>query len=71
MTRSIQQLLNLEGKNALITGGSRGLGLQMAESLGEAGAKVMITARKSAAGRGRGPFAVSRYRRTLGRGRLR
>ncbi|UFS56797.1 SDR family oxidoreductase [Comamonadaceae bacterium M7527] len=48
MTRSIQQLLNLDGKNALITGGSRGLGLQMAESLGEAGAKVMITARKSA-----------------------
>jgi NAD(P)-dependent dehydrogenase (short-subunit alcohol dehydrogenase family) len=48
MARTIQQLFNLEGKTALITGGSRGLGLQMAESLGEAGAKVMITARKSA-----------------------
>ncbi|ESS13881.1 MAG: SDR family oxidoreductase [Burkholderiaceae bacterium] len=48
MTRSIQQLFNLEGKNALVTGGSRGLGLQMAEALGEAGAKIMITARKSA-----------------------
>ncbi|MFM9883154.1 MAG: SDR family oxidoreductase, partial [Burkholderiales bacterium] len=31
---------------ALITGGSRGLGLQIAEALGEMGAKVVITARK-------------------------
>lgn len=47
MTRSVQQLLSLEGKTALVTGGSRGLGLQMAQALGEAGARVMITARKS------------------------
>jgi gluconate 5-dehydrogenase len=40
------QLLDLSGKTALITGGSRGLGLQMAEALGEIGAKVAITARK-------------------------
>lgn len=46
MTRTIQQLLDLEGKAALITGGSRGLGLQMAHALGEAGARVMISARK-------------------------
>jgi gluconate 5-dehydrogenase len=31
---------------ALVTGGSRGLGLQIAEALGEMGAKVAITARK-------------------------
>ena len=31
---------------ALITGGSRGLGLQMAEALGDMGAKVAISARK-------------------------
>lgn len=31
---------------ALVTGGSRGLGLQMAEVLGELGATVVITARK-------------------------
>ena len=28
MTRTIQQLFDLEGKTALVTGGSRGLGLQ-------------------------------------------
>ena len=37
MTRTIQQLLDLQGKTALVTGGSRGLGLQMAHALGEAG----------------------------------
>lgn len=43
---SIKQLFDLSGKVALITGGSRGLGLQMAEALGEMGAKVALTARK-------------------------
>lgn len=43
---SIRKLFDLTGKTALITGGSRGLGLQMAEALGEMGAKVAITARK-------------------------
>ncbi len=44
---SIKKLFDLTGKTALITGGSRGLGLQMAEALGEFGAKVAITARKA------------------------
>ena len=48
MTRTIQQLFNLTGKTALITGGSRGLGLQLAYALGEAGAKVLISSRKAA-----------------------
>ena len=43
----VRQLFDLSGKVALITGGSRGLGLQLAEALGEMGAKVIITARKS------------------------
>ncbi len=43
----VKQLLDLTGKVALITGGSRGLGLQMAEALGEMGAKLAITARKA------------------------
>jgi gluconate 5-dehydrogenase len=46
MSASVRQLLDLTGKTALITGGSRGLGLQMTEALGEMGAKVIITARK-------------------------
>ena len=45
---SVKQLFDLTGKVALITGGSRGLGLQMAEALGEMGARVAITARKAA-----------------------
>jgi NAD(P)-dependent dehydrogenase (short-subunit alcohol dehydrogenase family) len=48
MGTPIQQLFDLKGQVALVTGGSRGLGLQMAEALGEAGAKVMLTARKAA-----------------------
>jgi NAD(P)-dependent dehydrogenase (short-subunit alcohol dehydrogenase family) len=42
----VRQLLDLTGKVAIVTGGSRGLGLQMAEALGEMGARVAITARK-------------------------
>jgi NAD(P)-dependent dehydrogenase (short-subunit alcohol dehydrogenase family) len=47
MTRTVQQLFNLEGKTALVTGGSRGLGLQMAHALGEAGARIMLSSRKA------------------------
>ena len=43
---SIKNLFDLSGKAALVTGGSRGLGLQMAEALGEMGARVALTARK-------------------------
>lgn len=43
---SLAKLQDLSGRVALVTGGSRGLGLQMAEVLGELGARVAITARK-------------------------
>ena len=48
MTTPIRQLFDLSGKTALVTGGSRGLGLQIAEALGEAGARVLLTSRKAA-----------------------
>jgi NAD(P)-dependent dehydrogenase (short-subunit alcohol dehydrogenase family) len=44
--RKTQELFSLQGKTALVTGGSRGLGLQMAEALGEQGARIVISARK-------------------------
>ncbi|HNZ91115.1 MAG TPA: SDR family NAD(P)-dependent oxidoreductase, partial [Acidovorax sp.] len=47
MTRTIQQLFDLTGKTALVTGGSRGLGLQLAHALGEAGARIMLSSRKA------------------------
>lgn len=46
MTHS-KDLFDLTGRTALVTGGSRGLGLQMAHALGEAGARVVISSRKA------------------------
>jgi NAD(P)-dependent dehydrogenase (short-subunit alcohol dehydrogenase family) len=46
MTR-VQDLFELSGRVALITGGSRGLGLEIAHGLGEAGASVVVTARRA------------------------
>ncbi len=48
MGTPIQQLFDLSGRTALVTGGSRGLGLQIAEALGEAGARIMLSSRKAA-----------------------
>ncbi len=45
---SIKKAFDLTGKTALVTGGSRGLGLQIAEALGEQGAKVVLSSRKAA-----------------------
>ena len=43
---SVKKLFDLAGRVAIVTGGSRGLGLQMAEALGEMGARLALTARK-------------------------
>ena len=47
MSTPISTLFDLSGKTALVTGGSRGLGLQIAEALGEAGARILLSSRKA------------------------
>ena len=47
MSTPVQKLFDLSGRTALVTGGSRGLGLQIAEALGEAGARILLTSRKA------------------------
>lgn len=44
--QSLKQLFDLSGRVAIVTGGSRGLGEEMAEGLAEAGASLMICARR-------------------------
>jgi gluconate 5-dehydrogenase len=47
MSATLQQLFDLSGKSALITGASRGPGLVMARALGQAGARLMLCARRA------------------------
>ncbi|WP_338777715.1 SDR family oxidoreductase [Metabacillus sp. FJAT-52054] len=45
----VNELFNLRGKTAIITGGGRGLGEQIAEALAEAGANIVLCSRKKEA----------------------
>jgi NAD(P)-dependent dehydrogenase (short-subunit alcohol dehydrogenase family) len=44
--RPLTELFDLSGRVAIVTGGSRGLGEEMAEGLAEAGASLMLCARR-------------------------
>lgn len=47
MRKSMVELFDLTGRTAIVTGGSRGLGKEIAEGLAEAGAKLMLCARRA------------------------
>lgn len=44
---SVKEAFDPSGRKAIITGGSRGLGLQIAEALGEMGAELVLAARRT------------------------
>ncbi|MDQ3713198.1 MAG: glucose 1-dehydrogenase [Acidobacteriota bacterium] len=46
VAKTIKELFDLSGKTAIVTGGSRGIGKEMAEGLAEAGASLMLCARR-------------------------
>lgn len=46
MSKSVTELFDLNGRTAIVTGGSRGIGKEMAEALAEAGANLMLCARR-------------------------
>jgi len=43
---SIKELMNLDGRVSVVTGGATGLGLQMATGLAEAGSHIVVCSRK-------------------------
>ena len=47
MSRNVKELFDLTGRTAIVTGGSRGIGKEMAEGLAEAGANLMLCARRA------------------------
>jgi len=48
MSDPTSDLFDVSGKTALVTGGSRGIGLMIARGLVQAGARVIVSSRKSA-----------------------
>lgn len=47
MSKQIKELFDLTGRTAIVTGGSRGIGKEMAEGLAEAGANLVLCARRA------------------------
>lgn len=46
MVKNVKDLFDLTGRTAIVTGGSRGIGREMAIALAEAGANLMLCARR-------------------------
>lgn len=46
MSSNVKELFDLSGRTAIVTGGSRGIGKEMAEGLAEAGANLVLCARR-------------------------
>ncbi|MGW0480645.1 SDR family NAD(P)-dependent oxidoreductase [Nonomuraea sp. NPDC003214] len=46
MSDYLRELFSLDGRRALVTGGSSGIGYEIAEALGRAGAELVIVARR-------------------------
>jgi gluconate 5-dehydrogenase len=63
MSESILNQFRLDGRTALVVGGNRGLGFEMAKALAEAGASIFIAARDEA----RNAEAQSRIAEQFGR----
>ena len=42
MGKNVRDLFDLTGRTAIVTGGSRGIGKEMAQGLAEAGANLML-----------------------------
>ncbi|WP_141266037.1 SDR family NAD(P)-dependent oxidoreductase, partial [Pseudomonas aeruginosa] len=62
MQPNLARLFALDGRRALVTGASSGLGRHFAMTLAAAGAEVVVTARRQSPGRG------ARRGRTVGQG---
>ena len=50
---TVKELMSLEGRVSVVTGGATGLGLQMAHALAEAGSNIVICSRSSKTARPR------------------
>lgn len=47
MGKNVKEMFDLTGRTAIVTGGSRGLGKEIAEGLGEAGANLVLCSRRA------------------------
>ena len=47
MSKNVKELFDLTGKTAIVTGGARGIGKEMAEGLAEAGANIVLCGRNA------------------------